>query len=147
MLVDGLGEFVEITLVSSVIRPAFPAEQFTECRVITYHIKMSKTTCTAPYACKQTQYKLERFIAPVGTLNREAALLQMLIETTFLEHLEKQRQPAKRGYLLIYKLYVTITHQILSLFVVVKLRNNYESERWKSIFLMAVIRNKGKNPF
>ena len=106
-----------------------------------------KTTCTAPHARKQTQYKLERFIAPVGTLNREAALLQMLIETTFLEHLEKQRQPAKRGYLLIYKLYVTITHQILSLFVVVKLRNNYESERWKSIFLMAVIRNKGKNPF
>ena len=147
MLVDGLREFIELPLVSSVVRPAVPAEQFTECCVITYHIKMSKTTCTAPHACKQTQYKLEWSIVPVGTLNREAALFQMLIETTFFEHLEKQRQPTKRGYLLIYELYVTITHQILSLFVVVKLRNNYEPDRWKSIFLMAVIRNKGKHPF
>ena len=48
-----------------------------------------------------------------STLNRNAALFKMLIEMASLKHLEEQGKTAKRGYLIVYELYVTISHQIL----------------------------------
>ncbi|CCY01683.1 unknown [Prevotella sp. CAG:924] len=73
---------------------------------------MSETACAAPYTCEQAQYELKRPVPPVGTLNRNAALLEMLGKMAFLEHLEEQGKPAERGYLLVYELYVIFSHQI-----------------------------------
>ena len=79
------------------IRSALPSKQLAERRVITHHVKMPETACTTP----------------VGTLNRNAALFKMLIEMASLKQLEEQGKTAKRGYLLVYELYVTISYQIL----------------------------------
>ena len=59
-------------------------------------------------------------------MDRNAALFKMLIEMASLKHLEEQGKTAKRGYLLVYELYVTISHQIYGLLIVVKVANNYE---------------------
>ena len=93
--------------------PALPTKQPAECRVIAYHVKMSKATCATPYSGKQPQYEPERFITSVGTLNRNAALFKMLIEMAFPKQFEEQGKTSKRGYLLVYELYVTITYQII----------------------------------
>ena len=95
------------------VSSALPAKQLAECRVITHHVQMAKATRAAPYPRKQAQYELERFVPPVGTLNRYAALVKTLREMAFLEHFEEQGKAAKWGYLLVYKLYVTISHQII----------------------------------
>ena len=95
------------------VSSAFPAKQLAECRVITHHVKMTEATRATPYPGKQSQYELKRFITSVGTLNRNAALFKTLIEMAFLKQLEEQGKAPKRGYLLVYELYVTITYQII----------------------------------
>ncbi len=119
----------------------FPTEQIAQCGVITHHVKMSETTCTTPYTCKQSQYELKRLVTPVGTLGRKATLFKMFGQPAFFEHPEEQGKTAKGRYFLVYKLYIAISHQILWDLVVAKLINNYESTIYKTIFLMAVIRN------
>lgn len=111
-LVDGLRELVEIALVSPVVSPALPAKQVAKRSVIAHNVKMPETAGTTPHTCKQSQYELQWFVPPVGTLDRNITLLKVLIETAFVKHLEEQGKTTEGGDFLIDELYVTIPHQI-----------------------------------
>ena len=91
---------------------AFPAEQIAKSCVIAHHVKMPETVRAAPYTCKQSQYELKRFVAPVGTLDWNATLFKMFGKPAFFKHLEEQGKTAERVYFLAYKFYVTLSHQI-----------------------------------
>ena len=73
---------------------------------------MPETAGTTPHTCKQSQYELQWFVPPVGTLDRNVTLLKVLIETAFVKYLEEQGKTTEGGDFLIDELYVTIPHQI-----------------------------------
>lgn len=119
-----------------------PAQQFAECLIITYHVKVAKAVRATPYTGEQPQNELCRFVTSVGILNRDATLRKMLFKTAFHKHLEEQGKSTERSDFLIHELYITVSYHNIWHFVVVKLASNYESKIYEIIFLMAVIRKR-----
>ena len=87
------------------VSSACPTKQLTKRSIVTYNVQVPKAVCTTPYACKQSQYELNRIIPPVGTLDRNITLCKMLTKMAFVKHLEEQGKTTEGSNLLVDELY------------------------------------------